>query len=121
RTHQETSRRYEAVLEELLSIKAGIRERTFRTRQLSAELPAEAEDILHLQKALEMTRRSQRQAESDRASAAKELNALLARGRGTIEKQTKKLAASFKTNVRKMISEDADLVRIKGQARLTQG
>ncbi len=120
-TYEETKSQYESVLDRLTTVKASIQERTLRTRQLSAELPFEAGDILHLQKSLELTRRSQRQAESNRASAAKELGALLERGRGVIEKQAKKLAATFKWNVKEMIAEDADLVRITGQARLTQG
>jgi len=111
---------YDAALEQLTTLRASIQERTLRTRRLSAELPLEAEDILHLQKSLELTRRSQRQAQSERAAAAKQLASLLERGRSTIEGQTKKLADSFKANVKEMIAEDADLVRITAKAKITQ-
>jgi len=119
--YEETAAEYGSVLDRLGTVRASIEERSLRARQLSAELPFEAGDILHLQKSLELTRRSQRQAESNRASAAKDLSALLERGRGVIEKQTKKLAATFKENVKEMIAEDAELVGITGQAKLTQG
>ena len=118
---EELKKQYEVALDQLIKVRASVQERTLRTRQLSAELPLEAEDILHLQKSLELTRRSQRQAEGDRAAAAKELASLLEKGRSVIEKQTKKLKESFKANVKEMIAEDADLVRITGVARLTQG
>lgn len=119
-TYDDLRARYDATLEELMRVRASIHERTLHTQHLSAELPVEAEEIVHLQKSLELTRRSQRQAESERATAAKELASLLERGRSVIEKQTKKLAASFKANVKEMIAEDADLVRITGVAKLTQ-
>jgi energy-coupling factor transporter ATP-binding protein EcfA2 len=119
--YEETAAEYGSVLDRLATVRASIQERTLRARQLSAELPFEAGDILHLQKSLELTRRSQRQAESNRASAAKVLGALLERGRGVIEKQTKKLAMTFKEKVKAMVAEDAELVGITGQARLTQG
>jgi hypothetical protein len=119
--YEETASQYDSALDRIARVRGNIQERTLRARQLSAELPFEAADIVHLQKSLELTRRSQRHAESDRASAAKDLGALLDRGRGVIEKQTKKLAATFRNNVKDMIAEDAELVRIVGQARLTQG
>lgn len=113
--------KYNSLLNELENLKSSIHERTLRTKQLRVELPFEAEDIQHLEKSLELSVRAQRQAESERASAAKKLNSLLEGGRSTIEKQTRNLHVSFKANVKEMIAEDAELVRIEGKARLTQG
>jgi hypothetical protein len=112
---------YEDVLQTLLKLNTSIQDRKLRERRLSAELPPAAEEIVHLQKSLELTRRAQRQAESERAAAAKTLGVLLKRGSGDIEKQSKKLAVSFKRYAKNLIAEDAELVRITGKARLTQG
>lgn len=112
---------YEGALDQLSALKAAIHERTLHAKQLRAEMPPEADDIIHLERSLEIAIRSQRQAESERASATRQLSALLESGRSAIEKQTRKLESSFGQNVSTMIAEDAQLVRIEGEARLTQG
>jgi hypothetical protein len=122
RTKFEASKsRYDEILTQLASLNSSIQERKLRERHLSAELPPEAEEIKHLQETLDVQRRAQKQAESERAAAAKKLSALLESGRGGIEKQTKQLSSSFRRMVKQLIAEDADLVRIVAKARLMQG
>lgn len=112
---------YDVALGELMGLKESIQDREIRTKLIAAELPPSSEEVLSLERSLGVQRREQRQAESNRAIAAKELTGLLEQGRNFIEGNTKKLAASFRKNVKVMISEDADLVRVQGTAKLTQG
>ncbi len=112
---------YDLALSELIVLRENIQERESRTKMLASELPLSSEEIRSIEQALASQRKEQRQAESNRAIAAKELTSLLEQGKGSVEGNAKKLAASFRRNVKVMISEDADLVRVQGTAKLTQG
>jgi energy-coupling factor transporter ATP-binding protein EcfA2 len=119
--YDKARRSYDLALAELIVLREKIQERESRTKMLASELPLSSEEVRSLEQALGSQRREQRQAESNRAIAAKELASLLEQGKGFIQTNAKKLANSFRRNVKVMISEDADLVQVQGSAKLTQG
>jgi len=92
-----------------------------REKGLIAQLPQASTTVLDLERTLEMTRRSQREAEADRESAAQELRSLLETGQAAVILQSDRLSSSFGSHVSTLLAETACLVRIETSAKLTQG
>lgn len=129
KVEEETTRRrlaeivalYEGALASIKEIRNAIDERRTRETRLRADLPQASTAVGDLQRTLETTRRSQREAEAERASATQELRALLEAGQAGIVMQSERLSAQFATQISTLIAERATLVRIEGAAKLTQG
>lgn len=119
--YEKAKNQYEAALTELITLRDRIQDREAKAQMLAADIPPTSEEIKSLEQTLLSQRREQRQAESDRAIAGKELQELLARGRSSIEASEKRLTGKFRSTVKAMISEDADLIRIDAKAKITQG
>jgi hypothetical protein len=129
KTEEETTRRrlvdlvseYEGALASIKDIRQAIEERRVKETRLRADLPQASTAVTDLQRTLETTKRSQREAEAERATATQDLRALLEAGQAGIVMQSERLSSQFGTQIGTLLAETATLVRVEGSAKLTQG
>jgi len=129
RTEEETGRRriaklveeYDSALNAITKVRKAIEDRQVREERLAAELPQASTTVLDLQRSLQTTRRSQREAEAERATASQELRLLLEAGQAVVISQAEQLSSSFGRHVKTLLAESAHLIRVETSARLTQG
>jgi len=129
RADEETARKrlnglveeYETAIKAIDDVRKAIEDRQSREKGLIAQLPQASSTVLDLERTLEITRRAQREAEAERASAAKELRSLFEKGQAVVIPQSERLSSSFGRHVRVLLAETARLVRIDTSAKLIQG
>lgn len=112
---------YNTILTRISELRDVIEDRQSKERKLTAQLPLESAAIRDMARSLEVLKRSQREAEATRAAATKELLIALQEGQAAIVRRSKSLTLAFHGYVKALLAEDAELVRIEGAARLTQG
>lgn len=112
---------YSGLVGEVSKLSTTIEERRLNEKKLVAALPPEPETIRDMDRSLSALRRSQRDAESERATGMRQLLKVLEQGQSAIVKRARELTSAFREHVRHLLAEDAELVRIEGTARLTQG
>ncbi len=117
---EDLAAKYDAVLSAISDLRKIIEDREFELRRLSAELPPPPKAIKELQQSLDVARRSQREAEAERAAATKQLRSVLKINQTVIIDQSDRLSQSFSHHVTALLAEEAQLVRIEGSAKLTQ-
>jgi hypothetical protein len=111
---------YDGTLKAIDEIRKAIEDRQMREKGLVAQLPKASSVVLDLERMLETTRRSQREAEAEREGAAQELRSLHETGQAAVIVQSGRLSSRFGKHVSALLAEEAQLVRIQGSARLTQ-
>jgi hypothetical protein len=112
---------YDTALRAIDEVRKAVEDRQLREKGLIAQLPQASTTVLDLERTLAMTRRSQREAEAERESAAQELRSLLETGQAAVILQSDRLSSSFGSHVAILLAETACLVRIETSAKLTQG
>jgi hypothetical protein len=128
RTDEETAHKrvdslveeYEKALRLIEEVRRAIEDRQAREKGLIALLPQASTTVLDLERTLEMTKRSQREAEAERASRVKELRSLLQANEGAVIRHSDRLSSKFRSHVAAMLAENARLVRIETSAKFTQ-